>query len=76
MVIYSDTTVKRRRKALGLTGSGVTTKSMPQQQKTQLVLLEMDKDECRQLGIQSIQHRIAFNHAVHLTRYVSVFLNI
>ena len=62
-------TVKRRRKALGLTGSGATMRAMPLQTAEQLVVAQMDKDPAKRHGVRTIQHKIAFNEGVHLTRY-------
>ncbi|KAH9921377.1 hypothetical protein B0H21DRAFT_701632 [Amylocystis lapponica] len=64
----SATTVKRRRKKLKLSGSGVTTKTMAPLPRTQLVLSQMDKDPARRQGVRTIQQKIAFEQGVHLTR--------
>ncbi|OCH87812.1 hypothetical protein OBBRIDRAFT_735571 [Obba rivulosa] len=67
-VEMSATTVKRRRKALRFFGSSSTAKTMPEQDRTQLVLSQMDKDPARRQGVQTIQHRIAFDKGIHLPR--------
>ncbi|KZT13141.1 uncharacterized protein LAESUDRAFT_690342 [Laetiporus sulphureus 93-53] len=61
-------TVRRRRKELGLMGSGVTTKALPLHERTQLVVSQMDKDPARHQGKDTIMRKIAFEHGVHLTR--------
>jgi hypothetical protein len=67
-MIVSESTVKRRRKELGLKGSGVTTREMPYQEKLALILYEMDQDPSRGRGLDNIRARIAFGHGIHLTR--------
>jgi hypothetical protein len=68
----SFSTVKRRRRELGLTGSGLTTKRLPDKQKEQLVLDQMDKDPARRQGVITTQQKIAYTTGQHLTReYVS-----
>ncbi|OCH84308.1 hypothetical protein OBBRIDRAFT_808335 [Obba rivulosa] len=64
----SASTVKHRRKELGLFGSGVTTRRMPDTVSTQLVLAQMDKDPAKRHGVRTIQYKIAHERAVHLTR--------
>ena len=68
MIFGSATTVKRRRKELGLTGSGVTTRAMPLQEAEQLVIAQLDKDPQKRHGVRTIQHKIAFEQGTHLTR--------
>ena len=76
-VLNSDSTVKRRRRELGLKGSGATTREMPYQQKLQLVMDELDSDPSRGRGLDNIRHRIAFNHGIHLTRdFISDIMHI
>jgi hypothetical protein len=65
----SATTVKRRRKELGLTGSGVTTREMLPQVSEQLVLDKMDKDPAKRHGVRTIRQKIAHEDGVQLTRY-------
>ncbi|KAF8884384.1 hypothetical protein BD779DRAFT_1472147 [Infundibulicybe gibba] len=75
-IIMSERTVKRRRKELGLTGSGKTTKQLPEKVKEQLVLDQMDQDPARRSGVISTQHKIAFTTGTHLTReYVSSIMH-
>lgn len=66
---YSATTVKRRRKELGLTGSGVTTREMLPQVSEQLVLNKMDKDPGKWHGVRTIRQKVAHEDGVQLTRY-------
>lgn len=61
-------TVKRRRKELGLQGSGTATKAIPYQQKLQLILNELEDDPSKGHGLDNIRHCIAFNYSIHLTR--------
>ena len=71
----SETTVKRRRAELRLTGSHATTQSMPHQEAEQLVLNQMDKDSSRRQGVRTVQARIAFDTHTHLTRdFVCTFM--
>jgi hypothetical protein len=65
----SAATVKRRRKELGLTGSGVTTRTMARQDIEQLVLNQLAQDPTNRLGIRTIQHQIAHSKGIHLTRF-------
>ena len=67
-LLDSAASVKRRRAELGLTGSRVTTQSIPQQEAEQLVLDQMDKDSSRRQGVRTVQARIAFDAQTHLTR--------
>jgi hypothetical protein len=68
--LHSDTTVKRRRKELGLTGSGPTTRSIPYSVKEQLVVDQMNKDPAKRHGVRTIQQKVAFHEETHLTRSV------
>jgi hypothetical protein len=64
--------VKRRRKELGLLGSGATIKLMPDREKEQLVLDQMDQDPARRQGVLSTRQKVAFQTGTHLTKeYVS-----
>ena len=74
---YSASTVKRRRKELGLTGSGATTKSLPMNEREQLVLDAMDRDPARHQGVRAIQQNIAYYDGKHLTRdFVSEVMHV
>lgn len=61
-------TVKRRRKALGLTGSRSTIKTIDRAEAEQLVITQMDADVARRAGVRTIQQRIAYEDGVHLPR--------
>lgn len=74
--LASDTTVKRRRRELGLCGSGKTTRTTPKENCTQAVLSQVDKDPARHQGIRTIQQRIAFDQGIHLTRCVILSLSV
>ncbi|TFK59237.1 hypothetical protein BDN72DRAFT_906048 [Pluteus cervinus] len=60
--------VKRRRRKLGLSGSGKTTKALPDYEKEQLVLNQMQNDLARHRGVKSTRERIAFETGTHLTK--------
>lgn len=67
-VLSSEASVKRRRKELGLTGSGPTTRALPYAVKEQLVVNQMSKDPARRHGVHTIQQKVAFNEEIHLTK--------
>jgi hypothetical protein len=60
--------VKRRRKELGLLGSGVNTRTLPEGQRRQLVLDQMNADPRKHLGVKSVQAKIAFETGEHIKR--------
>lgn len=65
----SDTTVKRRRKELGLMGSrGSTSQALPHAVKEQLVVDQMNKDPAKRRGVNTVWQKIAFDEEVHLTK--------
>ncbi|KAJ7779987.1 hypothetical protein B0H16DRAFT_1830576 [Mycena metata] len=64
----SASTVKRRRKILGLSGGGVTVKKMAKADAVQLVLNKMDKDPAKRAGVRTIRATVAFEDGVILTR--------
>ncbi|THG92517.1 hypothetical protein EW026_g8404 [Hermanssonia centrifuga] len=64
----SDTTVKRRRRELGLVGSKVNAREIPLQQAEQLVLQQLDQDPAKHHGVCTIQAKVAFNSGVHIAR--------
>lgn len=68
--LHSAGTVKRRRQALQLKGSGATRKEMPPEQAKQLVLDQMVEDPVKRHGVRTIQQKLAFAHGVHLPRSV------
>ena len=69
--------MKQRRAKLGLAGSCTTTCNMSQQEAEQLVLDQMDKDPARQLGVRTIQAKVAFNAQQNLTRdFVSKVMHV
>ena len=75
--LNSDTTVKRCRATLGLTGSHATIQRMSQQEAEQLVLNQMDMDSSRRQGVRTVQARIAFDAHTHLPRdFVSDVMHI
>lgn len=66
--LNSESSVKRRRKELGLMGSGPTTRAMPHAIKEQLVVNQMNKDPAKRHGVRTIMQKVAFNEHVHLTK--------
>lgn len=65
---YSAITVRRRRKNLGLMGSGTTTRTIPDGQKRQLIFDQMAKDPSRNRGPAMVKEAIAKDEGIHLTR--------
>lgn len=66
----SASTVKRRRKELGLYGSRTTAKTMPLEEAEQLILDELGRDPSKHSGVKKIQHKVAFNTGKHIAKYV------
>ncbi|KAI0719352.1 hypothetical protein C8T65DRAFT_693334 [Cerioporus squamosus] len=65
-------TITRRRKLLGLKGSGATTQTLPETEKRQLILDQMAKHPSRGLGPRRMKEAIALDSGVQLTRdYIS-----
>ncbi|KAF8482338.1 hypothetical protein JB92DRAFT_3149094 [Gautieria morchelliformis] len=64
----SRATVDRRRSALELKSSGITTSSLPVTVKRQLVLDQMAQDPTRRRGPKLLVEAIAREHGIHLTR--------
>jgi len=67
-ISMSDTTVKRRRSALGLFGSHKTLKMMPVEEAEQLVVDQMDKDPAKRHGPRTTKHKIINTTGFHLPR--------
>lgn len=67
----SASTVKRRRKALGLKGSGSTRKEIDFERAEQLVLDQMAEDPAKHHGVRTIQNKIAQAEMIHLPRWVN-----
>ena len=68
IVLVSDSTVKRRRKQLGLHGSKATMKIIDPSEAEQLVIKAMDKDPAKRSGVRTIHQKIAFDDKTHLSR--------
>jgi hypothetical protein len=66
-VSLSESSIKRRQWELGLFGSRVTTQNMPDKEKEQLVLSQMDKDPSKGRGVANIKARIAHEQGVQLS---------
>ncbi|KAH7929971.1 hypothetical protein BV22DRAFT_1001718 [Leucogyrophana mollusca] len=64
----SESSVARRRRALGLYASGVTTRQLPENVKRQLIFTQMAKDTSKKLGPRMIKQIIARETGIHLTR--------
>jgi len=69
-ITMSEATISRRRKALGLLGSGTATRVTPAVVKRQMVLDQMSKDPTSRQGPKTIQEGILFDTGISLTRYV------
>ncbi|KAG6807713.1 hypothetical protein H0H87_001063, partial [Tephrocybe sp. NHM501043] len=54
----SDSTVKRRHKALGLSGAGATFKKIDLAVAKQIILYEMEKDITKSAGVRTIKVNI------------------
>jgi hypothetical protein len=67
-MFVSGSTVKRRRKELGLHGSRATMKTIDPSEAEQLVIKAMDKDPAKRSGVRTVHHKIAFDEKVHLSR--------
>ncbi|THH28616.1 hypothetical protein EUX98_g5570 [Antrodiella citrinella] len=64
----SGSTIVRRRRELGLKGSGRTTREMSENEKRQLLMDQLAKDPGRTRGPRTIKEAIAHETSVHLTR--------
>ncbi|KAJ7210229.1 hypothetical protein C8J57DRAFT_1454178 [Mycena rebaudengoi] len=64
----SASTVKRRRKELGLTGGASTLKKFAKIDAEQLVINQMDKDTAKRSGVRTIWAKVAFEESVILPR--------
>ena len=67
-VLCSPASIARRQKALGLYGSGLTTKKMPNEVKRQLVLDQIADDPMSRQGPKLVRESIMRSTGVHLTR--------
>ena len=72
ILFRSEATVARRRKKIGLRGSGLTTKALPGLVKRQLVLDQMGHDPTSRQGPRLIKEGILYNTGVNLTRYAQI----
>jgi hypothetical protein len=63
----SAATITRRKQKLGLKGSSVTTKSIPDIVKRQMVLDQMAKDPTRMQGPHTVKKGIAYNTGEQIT---------
>jgi hypothetical protein len=68
LCVCGATTVKRRRRRLGLKGSRVEKDKSPNEYE-QLVLKQLDRDIANRQGVKTIMEKVAFNEGVHLSRY-------
>ncbi|KAI0757903.1 hypothetical protein BC629DRAFT_1261007, partial [Irpex lacteus] len=68
----SASTVKRRRKELGIYGSRTTAKTMPLEEAEQLILDELGRDPSKHSGVKNlkIQHKVAFNTGRHIAKHI------
>ena len=67
-MFVSDSTVKRRRKELGLYRSKAMMKTIDLSLAEQLVIKAMDKDPAKRSGVCTIHQKIAFEEKTHLAR--------
>jgi hypothetical protein len=67
---FSETTISRRRRQLGLLASGRTTLSLPDAVKRQLVLDQMAKDPEGRIGAITVKARIFRDTGIDITRSV------
>jgi hypothetical protein len=72
LFLYSEATVTRRKRDLGLKGSGAMTKVLSDTVKRQMLLKQMAKDPTGKQGPRTIKEGIARDEGVQITRYVSV----
>ena len=72
--LSSPSTVKRRRKELGLVGSGIIAKTLPYAAAEQMVISQMDKDPRKRQGVKTIQNKVAFHDGIHIKRSVMLAL--
>jgi len=75
IVFASVSTVKRRRKEIGLHGSGATMKTIDPSEAEQLVVKALDKDPAKRSGVRTIHQKVAFDDGIHLTRYSDMFFS-
>jgi hypothetical protein len=68
MLLLSESTICRRRRELGLRASGLTTRSLPDAVKRQLVLDQMAKDPEGKLGAKTIKAGIFKDTGIDITR--------
>ncbi|KAJ7783955.1 hypothetical protein DFH07DRAFT_727199, partial [Mycena maculata] len=66
----SASTVKRRRKDLGLTGGAATMKKTAKSDVVQLVLGKIDKDPAKRMGVRTLRAKVAFQDSVILPRKI------
>ncbi|KAF7986909.1 hypothetical protein HWV62_12687 [Athelia sp. TMB] len=68
LIRKSESSVKRRRKELGLLGSGPTTRALPHAVKEQMVVDQLNRDPAKRHGVRTIMQKVAFNEHTHLTK--------
>ena len=64
--------MKRRRRELGIKGSGATMKEIVPAVAEQLIVSQLDKDPAKHKGPATIKAKIAHEHGVHLPRWCNV----
>ncbi|EDR05063.1 uncharacterized protein LACBIDRAFT_330157 [Laccaria bicolor S238N-H82] len=67
-ITLGEASVAKQLKAVGLTGSGATTKQLPANVKRQLILDQMAQDPAGRQGPSTVKEAIAWNTGIHLTR--------
>ena len=66
----SASSVTRHKKHWGIKGSHVTTETMPELEKRQLVIDEMAKDPNGKRGPRTIKECLSLDQSIHLTRSI------
>ena len=69
LMTFSERTISRRWREMGLKGSGATEASLPVGEVVQLVVDHMAQDPDRRAGKSELKRRIALRSGIHLRRY-------
>ncbi|KAJ6632401.1 hypothetical protein B0H10DRAFT_2159630 [Mycena sp. CBHHK59/15] len=67
-IALSASTVKRRRKSLGLSAGAGTMKNLPKAEAEQLIVNKMDKDPAKCSGVRTIWAKVVFEDGIILPR--------
>ena len=69
-ILFSESTISRRKRKLGLRASHLTTLELDSAVKRQLILDQMAKDPKGRLGARMVKRGILRDKGIHLTRCV------